>query len=239
MDAITDVVGLTVGSMQNDIQRMNLIANHAANALTSGFKRSLVAVTNQSDSASLLGVAPIPMQTSLLDLKPGIPRKTGVPLDVSLLGDGFFEAKTASGPVYTRAGAFHIDDRGRLVTQSGDAVSGLSGDILLTTQSPLIDRAGKVFEKGEQVGQLKVVTFSDPNRLQAVGNGVFVAPAEISVKEVQRPQMLQGHLESSNVDSAREMVSMIETFRHFETSQRLLQVYDDLRDRTFRNLGQF
>lgn len=240
MDVMTDAVGLTVASMQNDVQRMNMIANHAANALTPGFKRSLVAVANQSPPVGAsVGLATVPVQTAVLDTKPGIPRKTGLPLDLSIVGDGYFEVKTESGYAYTRLGAFHLDGRGRLITQAGDPVLGTGGEITLTSTSPVIDRDGKVYEKGVEIGQLKLVSFADPNQLQSIGNGKFMAPDGVLPQELSHPQILQGHLESSNVDSTREMASIIETYRHFETSQRLLQIYDDLRDKTFRSLGQF
>jgi len=35
------------------------------------------------------------------------------------------------------------------------------------------------------------------------------------------------------------MVHMMETFRHFETSHRVLQAYDEMNDKALRNLGQF
>ena len=62
---------------------------------------------------------------------------------------------------------------------------------------------------------------------------------DVGKHEVLRPAMVQGKLEASNVDSTQEMVRMLETFRHFETSHRVLQAYDDIRDKTIRNLGQF
>ncbi len=239
---MVDPVSLTVASLQNDMRRMEVIANNAANALTPGFKREMAAVAGQL-GAPLPGtneaLASVPHQTLLTDVSPGTPRKTGNPLDVALLGEGFLEVRTERGTAYTRLGALHLDDQGRLVTQAGYAVSGVSGDIVLTTPTPQIDREGRLSEKGNQLAQLKVVSFEGSGQLVNIGGGLLVPVAGATAHEVAHPRILQEHLESSNVDSAREMISLVQTVRHFEAGSRVLQAYDDLRDKAFRNLGQF
>lgn len=233
---MVDPVSLTVPSMQNDMQRMSLIANHAANALTPGFKRSLLSAAGVSNAK----LAQAPIQATSLDFRPGVPRRSGGPLDVAIMGDGFFELTTAEGIAYTRNGSLRIDEQGRLVNAAGNAVAGLSGEIRLATSNPVIDRDGRIYEKGQQIGQLRIVHFENSQyALKAIGDGLYQLLEGMVAQEVPRPQVLQGHLEASNVDATREMVSLIETYRHFETSQRLLQIYDDMRDKTFRSLGQF
>lgn len=239
---MVDPISLTVASMQNDVQRMDVIANNAANALTSGFKRELVAAVAQANApAGTAGELPvsIPLEMRLTDSGPGVPKRTGSPLDVALLGDGMFEVSTDRGTAYTRMGAFHVDGQGRLVTRGGFPVAGMSGDIVLSSPNPVIDAQGRLFEKGIQVDQLKVVKFEQPSVLNRAGEGLLFAPNGVGPEEMKLARVLQGHLESSNVDSAREMVNMVETYRHFESSNRLLQAYDDMKDKAFRSLGQF
>lgn len=241
---MVDPISLTVASMDNDMQRMNVLANNAANALTPGFKREMLALAGQYGAAGgTSGIASsltaVPLPTVVTDLSPGTPRKTGNPLDVALLGEGYLEVRTDQGLAYTRLGALHLDEHGRLVTQAGYAVSGVSGDIVLTTPTPVIERDGRIFEKGSQVGQIKIVNFDRPGQLLNIGGGLLVPQDGMTPAEVARPRMVQGQLESSNVDSAREMITLVQTFRHFEASNRILQAYDDIRDKAFRNLGQF
>lgn len=241
---MTDPISLTVASMQNDMQRMNVLANNAANALTPGFKREMAAVAGQFNRAPASpGVAAplsvLPHLTLVTDLRPGTPRKTGNPLDIALLGEGYLEVRTDQGLAYTRLGALRLDEQGRLVTQAGHAISGLSGDIVLSTPTPVIDRHGRIFDKGIQVGQIKVVNFDRPGQLSAIGGGLLVPQDGTAAHEVAQASVVQGQLESSNVDAAREMMTLVESFRHFEASNRMLQAYDDLRDKAFRNLGQF
>lgn len=239
---MVDPISLTVASLQNDMRRMEIVANNAANALTPGFKREITAVAGQFNAGvprTAESHTTAPLQTLVTDLSPGTPRKTGNALDIALLGEGFLEVRTEQGPAYTRLGALHLDDQGHLVTQAGYAVSGVSGEIVLSTPNPLIDREGRISEKGNLVGQLKVLTFGGTGHLVNIGGGLLVPAEGATAREVAHPRLLQGHLESSNVDSAREMISLVQTVRHFEAGSRILQAYDDLRDKTFRNLGQF
>lgn len=237
---MVDPISLTLASMQNDVQRMNTLSNNSANALTPGFKREFVTATGLfTPLASPGGAASAPLQTVVTDFSPGAPRKTSNPLDVALMGDGYFEVRTDHGTAYTRSGAFHIDQQGRLVTPAGFPVQGTGGEILLSSPNPVINLQGQIFDKDVQVGQLKVVNFERTARLTSIGGGLLLSPNGVAPQELPLARMTQGHLESSNVDSAREMVSMVETFRHFESSNRLLQAYDDMRDKAFRSLGQF
>jgi len=227
------------------MQRLNVIANNAANALTPGFKREFLAAAGQLDWQSALALvdnagaaAPFPNRI-ITDNSPGAPRQTAGPLDLALLGEGFFEVQTPNGPAFTRQGSFHLDAQGRLVSQGGYPIAGIGGDIVLGSPNPTIDREGKIFEQGKQVGQIKVVTFdSASSSLVGIGGGLLAASQQ-QPQSLAHPRIAQGQLESSNVDSNREMVNLLETYRHFESASRVLQAYDDIRDKTFRSLGQF
>lgn len=241
---MVDPISLTVSSMQNDMQRMNVLANNSANALTPGFKREIVAASGQYGTmAAVPGVpgASVAASTTsiVIDRTPGVPRKTGASLDVALLGEGYLEVKTDKGPAYTRLGALHVDGQGRLATKDGHPVQGLGGEIYLTSSSPEIDKEGRLYEKGALVGQFKTVAFDRAQTLLSIGGGLVVPQGDVAAAEEARPRILQGHLESSNVDTTREMVTLVQTFRHFEAGVRVLQAYDDIRDKAFRNLGQF
>lgn len=236
-----DPINLITISIQQDMQRMNVIANNAANALTPGFKREYLTAASHFDKqltpSSAGDFTAIPTLKLLTDNKTGIPKQTGNGLDIALQGNGYFELNTDNGLAYTRQGSFHLDDRGRLVSNEGYPVAGINGDIFLTTPTPRIDKEGRIFEQDKFIAQIKVVAFDAA--LNHVGGGVMI-PANYQGKtELQHPRMLQGQMESSNVDSTQEMVKMMEVFRHFEASHRMLQAYDDVADKTLRNLGQF
>jgi flagellar basal body rod protein FlgG len=232
-------------SIQQDIQRINVIANNLANALTGGYKRTYLTsapLTDARFSNSLLSefTSPtLPPLQSITDYKSGVPRQTSGSLDVAILGEGYFEVRTDSGNAYTRQGNFRRDEQGRLVTNAGLPVEGASGDIVISTPTPTIDREGRVFDKDQQIAQIKIVAFSANQPLESIGGGLFSYAGNGDIHKVERPSLVQGQLESSNVDSAQEMVKMLETFRHFEVSHKVLQGYDDLDDNVLKNLGQF
>lgn len=233
-----DPISLTVTSIQFDIQRLNTISNNAANVMTPGFKREFLSASGQFDT--LLAKHSIqPTLAAIVDNKPGVQMPTGSPLDFSLMNEGYFEVMSDYGLAYARHGSFKLDEKGRLVTQIGQPVSGVSGDIYLTDANPEVDAEGKIFENGKLAGQLKIVSFDQDEALVKIGGGLFIPSSNTSKKEIEHPKVSQGHLESSNVDSAQEMIKLIETYRHFETSHKVIQAYDELNDKALKNLSQF
>lgn len=237
---MTDPISLTTTSIQFDLQRLNTIANNAANAMTPGFKREFLATVGQFDSVLMnQHQLPQPILSAVIDNKPGVQNPTGNPLDLALMNVGYFEVSTDYGYSYTRQGSFRLDEKGRLVTHQGQPVSGVSGDIYLSNPNPKIDSEGRIFEDGKLIGQIKVVAFDQTAKLVKVGGGFFIPSGPAEKQEIDHPKISQGHLESSNVDSAQEMVKLIETYRHFETSHKVIQAYDELNDKALKNLSQF
>lgn len=239
-----DALTATTSSMMNDMARLTTLSQNLANGTTNGYKKE-IAVTRPfvehlgvQGSAAALAVTG-PAAGSVTDFRAGAMKYTGNPLDVAAADDGFFEVQTDHGPAYTRAGNFRLDERGRLVTEAGLPVMGVGGELLLGTSQPLIDPEGKVFEGDRQVGQLKMVRFTDPRSLTAAGGGLFRAGPSSTVSTDGYNRVRQGYTEASNVDSMAEMVRMIETMRHFESGQKLVQGYNDMLERSIRTLGEF
>jgi len=138
--------GLAASSKQ-----MEVIGNNLANANTVGFKASstmFANVLNQglSSAGSLAagqGVEVTGMPTQFVQ---GSFENTGSVTDLAIDGDGFFIVKDPSGvPLYTRAGAFHIDKKGNLVDGKGYKVQGYSieDDILSTVPADLFLQKAK------------------------------------------------------------------------------------------------
>lgn len=232
-----DPLYLTGSSIQYDVQRLNTISNNAANALTPGFKREFLSLSGQYD----FSMSPLLTTTlsSQVDYRPGVFRQTSRPLDFTISGQGFFEIETTHGRAYTRTGAFTLNENGVLTTQQSDAVYGLNGKITLMTDTPVVDGQGQIYENGKLIGQLKVVDVESPQTLQHIGGGIYLPQESTQARLLDNPKVVQGGLESSNVNSASEMVSLIETMRHYELSHKVMQAYDDVSDKVLRNLGQF
>jgi flagellar basal-body rod protein FlgG len=234
-------------NMVTALFRMSSISQNIANTTTNGYKQEVpfgqpfpevLASTNPVTGRTTTVPVSVTGMNRTTDFAAGSVRYSGNPLDLAIEGPAFFELAGSGGLLYTRAGNFKLDARGRLVTEDGLPVMGLSGDILLTTPQPVIDGNGAVFENGKQVAQLKLVRFDDPRVLRPIGAARFAAGGGAATQIETFPRVRQGFLENSNVNPAREMVRMIETVRLFETNQRLIQAYDDSRDRAIRGLGQ-
>jgi flagellar basal-body rod protein FlgG len=229
--------------MADDTMRMATISHNLANATTAGFKKDITVSRPFLEYLQAYGIgAPpqtfltsLPLPDTVVDFKAGSLRHTGGSLDVALDGDGFFELQGAEAPLYTRQGNFQIDSRGRLVNASGIP---LAGDISVTTNQVRIDQQGRVFDDERPAGQLRVVAFEHTDALQKAGDGLFIAPSAGAGVPVDT-RIRQGYLENSNVITVNEMVAVIETMRHFEANQKLIQGYDEMLDRAIRTLGDY
>ena len=236
-----DALAIAASSMAGDIDRMAVISHNLANAGTAGFKRGMAVsrpfVAMLDAQLAYGGAAPQPLQ-AWTNHAVGPMQNTGHALDLAIDGDGFFEVEDANGPVYTRTGQFQLDANGRLVDAAGRAVAGSGGEIRLESPQPRIDRQGRVYDGDVLAGQLRVVRFDEPQSLVKLGAGQFAAGAQ-SAQAVADPAVRQGYLEASNVVAANEMVRLIETMRHFESGQKVIQGCDEVLERAIRTLGEF
>lgn len=217
-------------------RRTEISAQNIANLSTAGYKRripfaQLIDPLNSPGDRS-------DAQSFVTDYAAGKPIGTDNPLDFSLSGPGFFVVQGPDGPVYTRQGQFTRDGDGRLVTLQGLPVLAQGGgDIVIKAQTFTVAQDGTVLENGQPTSRLEVIDFIDRKAVARTENGQFTTPPSNAV-EVDAPVIRQGALESSNVSTGDEMVSIMESLRRAEAAQRLINVYDDLMGRTFQVLGE-
>jgi flagellar basal-body rod protein FlgF len=226
-------------SLAGDMNRMTSIGQNLVNGTTAGYKRELPIATlfehEMADAAEGSAAATL----VVTDHRLGALRPTGNPLDLAIDGEGFFELRSEGRALYTRRGDFRLDAGGRLVTQAGEAVQGMGGAIQMPGANARIDRDGRVFDGDKQVGQIKIVRFADPQRLIRVSGSLFDAGEAAASSKDGTGHLRQGHLEASNVNNAAEMVKLVETVRHFEATQKIIQGIDEMTERALRKLGEF
>ncbi|NLY42866.1 MAG: flagellar basal-body rod protein FlgG [Clostridiaceae bacterium] len=190
------------------------------------------------------GVAPVSTVTTYTM---GSLEKTDNPLDLAIDGEGFFAVRNAKGEiVYTRDGSFKIsigDGETRLVTSEGYAVLDDAGnDIILTgininqlTIGPsgelqYIDADNQVVPLGQT---LQIVQFNNRDGLLKVGSN-FVIPTPASGEPIpeteveKRSVVMQGYLESSNVQVVEEIVKLIIAQRAYEINSKSIQTADEM-----------
>jgi flagellar basal-body rod protein FlgG len=241
-----DALSAAVSLMSNGIQQMSVIGQNLANVSTTGFRREISVARPFTDVLAASGpegapsgyAATLPRLETVQDTRSGTLRTTSNPLDLAVDGDGFFEISTDAGARYTRQGNFRVDSQGRLVTEGGSPVMGVSGEIVLSSGQVTVDNEGRIFESEKQVGQLRLMRFANPRSMINTGSGLYAAGGA-APDPVGAGRVRQGFLEGSNVNSTREMVRMIETVRQFEAGQKVVQAYDEMLDRALGKLGDF
>jgi flagellar basal-body rod protein FlgF len=181
-----------------------------------------------------------PRLEAATDMRPGPLRNTGRATDLALLGDGFFVVQDGDLETYTRNGAFTLDGEGRLSTADGKPVLGDGGPLKLSGGEFAVGRDGTVLVGGAEVGRLRVVSFSDPARLQHVGSGRLRSTADMAPRSLPADEVRieQGRLEGSNVDPIRTLVDMIAAQRAFEIGARVVQAADQTLDHSVNELGR-
>jgi flagellar basal-body rod protein FlgF len=209
---------IAASGMVAEQMRQDQIANDLANASTPGYKADRVTqrafadlllsntATGQAVGGLTTGVADDRMVT---DTSPQPVRDTGEPLDLAVVGDGWFGVQTPQGTRYTRNGQFTTAADGTLTDQLGNAVLGSNG------QPVKVGRAGHV-----NAADVGVFALSDPAKQ---GDNLFDGTGGGSATGTVRT----GALEGSGVDPARTMVDMIASFRAFEAGQRVIQTIDE------------
>jgi flagellar basal-body rod protein FlgF len=220
-------------------QALDTIANNLANASTVGFRSernvfSSVLASTGGGSSSVLNQAINNygiMSGTTTDQTQGALQKTGNSLDVGIEGPGYFVVQTASGPMYTRNGAFQVSSNGQLVTATGDAVMGDKGVISIAPGTVSISADGTISSDGAVVGKLKVVEFPAGTELTSAGSTYYSAPANTATAATAS-DVRQGTLESSNVNPVASMVDLVNAQRSAEMMQRALSMFNSEMDKT-------
>ncbi|MCX7982212.1 MAG: flagellar basal-body rod protein FlgF [Syntrophales bacterium] len=216
-------IGETGEVMGRLIQKLEHASANLANTSTAGYKAvHLYAVSKQANLGEAINQEFIPV----VDFSPGLTQRTGNELDLMIEGEGFFVVQAKDGIFYTRRGDFTLDREGRLVTQTGDLVLGEGNRPIVIKGGPVsISEDGQVKAGAEEVGRLRIVTFDQKQGLERKANGYFASAVE--GKKVDKPKVVQGAIESSNVNPIREMVDLIDIQRSFEVYQKVIQTISE------------
>jgi flagellar basal-body rod protein FlgG len=167
-------------------------------------------------------------------------QQTGNDKDVAIQGAGFFQVMLPDGTTaYTRDGSFQVDSQGQLVTSSGFTIQPAI-TIPANAQGVTVGRDGTVSVKlpgiaaPTQVGALQLVTFMNPAGLESKGENLYVETGSSGTPNVNTPGnngaglLMQGYVETSNVNVVEEMVNMIQTQRAYEINSKAISTSDQM-----------
>lgn len=235
--------------------RLDAISNNLANVDTAGYKRD-VAVSKSfselllrrtqadgvyhtpfgsADAAPIVGKLGlgVELNENFTEFEQGSFRATNSQTDMALGGEGFFVIRTPLGERYTRNGNFILGKEGILETKDGYPLIGENGEIRVEDDKFMVNEDGMIYTKdGEFIDRVKIVRFDNDRYLKKMGNSFWASndiSGEAYIAEGQeRPKVVQGYMETSNVNVVNEMVKMIEVNRAYEANQKTIQSQDSM-----------
>jgi flagellar basal-body rod protein FlgG len=233
---------------------MDVVSNNLSNVNTNGFKKSradfedLLYQTLRQPGATQaegqmiptgvqvgMGVRPVAIQKLFSQ---GNYQHTENQLDLAIEGDGFFKVLKGDQEVYTRAGAFKLDNNGVIVDSNGHVLQP-QFTVPEGTTSLVIDASGQITAlaaDGTQLSQaqMTIYRFANNGGLYARGKNLFT-PTPASGDAVEGTPgtnefgtIAQGFLEMSNVSVVDEMVNMIVSQRAYEANSKAIQTSDQM-----------
>lgn len=215
----------TTLSRQSGLMReMQVVANNIANAATTGFRQEglvfseHVKTVENGPSISMAGATV--HNTSMTQ---GTLTQTGGRLDLAIEGEGFFLIETPNGERLTRAGSFSSNGEGDLVTSGGFRVLDAGGAPIFVPPDATdlsVAADGTMSSNGRPLTQIGLFAPSDP--LGMVREDGVMFRAEGGVEPTETAKILQGYLESSNVNAIDQVTRMIEVQRAYELGQSFL-----------------
>jgi flagellar basal-body rod protein FlgG len=244
--------------------RQEAVANNLANVEVPGFKRDSMflrevreAMKRQSGDYPDWRINRF--EGTWTDFEQGKLQRTDNAFDVALNGKGFLAVRTPEGIQYTRNGALSRSGQGVLVNLMGYPVLDPDGAEIVIPErfdAPIIDASGTVRGRDEQTGEdqvlgrLQLTDFPelyDANAkaqtpyqppLKKGKDGFFIPSPATRRAEAQGVQVVQGFVESSNVEPVLEMVRMIDLYRSYEADYRAIQVQDSTLERAVNDVGR-
>ncbi len=223
--------------------KLNIVSNNLANINNSGYKTKNAVFSElvnynlngpreektdlQAGAGAIVSSAPTNFSTTSLT-------NTERDMDYALTADNEFflvQDQETGEQTLTRTGHFHAGQRPDgsyvLMTDSNKMVLNTQGQpVVMNMDEYTADEEGKLAD-GQEIG---VYTLPYPSRLLNVGDNEYqVREGDNNpISLVQDPQMIQGALEQSNVDMAREMVNTIEAQRAFSYTLRMVTTSDEI-----------
>ncbi len=233
------------------------IAHNLANANTVGFKmrrtqfqdllyQNLVQPGAAAGSQTVvpsglqLGLGTRPVSNEII-FSQGNFMATDNPLDLVIQGRGFFQIRRPTGELaYTRAGQFHVDRDGNVVTADGDA---LEPQITIPPEAQSVTIAGDGTvsyllpgQSASQIaGQIQLANFVNPAGLNSIGHNLYTPTDASGEPTVGNPggqegigSLLQGYVEQSNVSVVEEFINLIVSQRAYEANTKIVKAADEM-----------
>lgn len=238
-------------------RNVEVISNNIANMRTTGYKRQRAefqdllyqqlrragSSTSEQGTVAPVGIeigSGVKLAGTPRVMSQGTPQMTEKELDIAVRGEGFFIVQLPDGrTAYTRDGSFERGPDGQLVNVDGYEVQpGITIPENASQVSISGDGIVEVFLANDtaptQVGQLQLARFINKAGLASIGDNLFLetvssGPAQQGVPKADgMGDLLQGYLESANVNSVTEIADLIAAQRAYEMNARVISGADQM-----------
>ncbi len=235
--------------MMTQMNNMDIVTNNIANVDNTAFKKDISVVQSFSEEFMKIfddetrglikrdnTIGKVSLGNFITeistDFSTGSMKKTEGTYDLGIDGEGFFtiEVLNENGSIsekYTRDGSFTVNNNNELVTKEGHYVLGENGKIVIPNGKVTISEKGSIYSNGEFVDKLKLVDFENKETLRKYGDNLYDKIDETKEKPFES-NILQNHIETSNVNVVDEMVKMINVARIYELNQKMIQSHDTI-----------
>jgi flagellar basal-body rod protein FlgG len=240
---------------------VEVISNNIANSSTNGFKASRAEFQDllyqnmrtvgsaSSDTGTLLpsglqvGLGVMPAATYRINTQGNI-SVTNNTLDLAVNGRGYLQVQMPDGTTsYTRDGALQLNASGQIVTADGYPI--LPSITVPTTATAItVNASGQIVatvagQTAQQtLGQLQMANFINPVGLEAIGNNLLKQTDSSGSPTTANPgtsgfgTIIQGSVESSNVDIVSEVTNLITAQRAYEMNSKVISTADQMLNST-------
>jgi len=217
-------------------QALSNIAANLANVNTTGFKKDRPSFAAMLKGAKQIGetrgINYARIRAIESDFSQGGMQTTDRALDVAIDGPGFLKVQKNNESFYTRAGRLMLDNNGMVKTEDGFTVLGAGNNPLQidTTQGKdiVIAESGEISVNGADSGsRIQVFAIADQKQLVKTGNSLYKLK-EGGDQPLAEYRVVQGNLETSNVNMMEEMTAMIAAQRAFEAHTKAIESYSKL-----------
>ena len=160
--------------------------------------------------------------------------------DLAIQGKGFFQVLMPNGDTaYTRDGTFQLNGQGEVVTHDGFkllpsiSVPSNAVDVTINSSGEVLAKIeGKVTP--EKKGQVQIAVFPNDAGLEAIGDNLLLETPASGTASTGAPatpgfgSILQGFLETSNVNAVEEITNLISAQRAYEMNSKVIQTSDEM-----------
>ncbi|MGI6751265.1 MAG: flagellar hook-basal body protein [Anaerovoracaceae bacterium] len=235
---------------------MDSIANNISNTSTAGYKSQatlessfgehLTSRLSDLPRVSSKNIGPgsfITINSSqYTDFAQGHMEATERNVDMAIQGEGFFLVESDTfGTVLTRNGQFEIDGEGNLYLPGvGRVLDEGKGRISIENSGFTVDNDGVIRSGNNETAVLYIAKVDENTNLRMVGDGIFQVKETDGFKQAEKGtyRIMQGYIERSNVNMAKELTRMIACQNQYNSCTQIIKMYDKLNELTVNQIGR-